>query len=103
LRVELEVDLGRRDKPASQHDKADKADNRRLDREERRLRQLALAYHIDHLIVSGQVDSLAEVARTCGVSRARVSQLIGRFEQQILAKSATRSSCRDQTCSEPCV
>ena len=46
-----------------------------LDREERRLRQLALAQHIDHLVVSGQVESLADVARMCGVSRARVSQL----------------------------
>jgi len=107
LRVELEVDLRRRDRPPQPRDGSDKVEKLRLDREERRLRQLALAQHIDHLVVSGQVDSLAEIAKLCGVSRARVSrarvsQVIDLFEQQFLAKSVTRSSCGDRTCSEPC-
>ena len=75
MRVELKVNLRRRDRQPPSNDRADKADNRRLDREERCLRQLALAQHIDQLVVTGQVESLAEVARMCGVSRARVSQV----------------------------
>ena len=42
----------------------------------RRARNLALAYWIDSLIRSGQVKSLAAVARNCGVSRSRVSQVM---------------------------
>jgi hypothetical protein len=75
VRVELEIDLRRRDRPAPLSGKAEKAEKRRLDREERRLRQIALAYHIDHLVVTDQVESLAEIARMCGLSRARVSQV----------------------------
>lgn len=39
-------------------------------------RQLALAYHIEALIASGEVKDIAHVARVAGVSRARVSQLL---------------------------
>ena len=35
------------------------------------------AYWIDGLVRSGQVADLAEVARMCGVSRARVSKVVG--------------------------
>ena len=89
LRVELEVDLRRRDRTTVPYGKADNADRRRLDREERRIRQLALAQHIDHLVVSGRVDSLADVARMCGVSRARVSQVIDLLEQTTLSQTTS--------------
>jgi hypothetical protein len=69
------------------------AERRRLDRELAQLRarnghgyheqlerlearQLALAYHIDGLVRSGQVANFAAVAGTCGVSRARVSYVM---------------------------
>ena len=78
MRVELEVDLRRRDRQPPPSGHADNAEKLRLDREERRLRQLALAQHIDYLVVTGRVDSLADVARMCGVSRARVSQVKNR-------------------------
>ena len=77
MRVKIEVDLRGRVRRLQSSDKANRATVRRMDREERRLRQIALAQHIDHLIVTGQVGSLAEIARMCGVSRARVSRLIG--------------------------
>lgn len=51
-----------------------KAEQLRRDRTARKARNLALAYWIDELIRSGQVESLAAVARMCGVSRARVSK-----------------------------
>ena len=41
----------------------------------RRLWYIALTRHIDHLIETGEVASLAEVARMCCVSRARITQL----------------------------
>ena len=39
-------------------------------------RQLALAYHIDALIASGEMKDIAHVARVAGVSRARISQVL---------------------------
>ena len=35
----------------------------------------ALARHIEDAVDSGEFESLAAVARVCGVSRARVSQI----------------------------
>ena len=43
---------------------------------DRQLRWLALALHIEDLVLSGQAASYAEIARICGVSRARVNQLV---------------------------
>ncbi len=51
-------------------------ERRRLDREPRNARNLALAYYIDGLVRSGEVADLAAVARLCGVSRALVSKVI---------------------------
>lgn len=45
-------------------------------------RNPALAHCINELIHSGQVESLADVARMCGVSRARVSQIVDPFSSQ---------------------
>ncbi len=39
-------------------------------------RRLALAYHIEALIASGEMMDIAHVARVAGVSRARVSQIL---------------------------
>ncbi len=83
LRVEFKVPTGRRRAPRPEP--GAKAENQRLDRAARRARNLALAYWIDGLVRSGQVESLAAVARMCGVSRPRVSQvarLIGRTREE---------------------
>ena len=55
----------------------EKAERLRQERAARRARNLALAYYIDELIRAGEVKDLAAVARMCGVSRARVSKVIG--------------------------
>ena len=46
-------------------------------RAERRLYFIALARHIEEAVDSGEYESLAEIARRCRVSRARISQLVG--------------------------
>ncbi len=74
LRVEFKVAVGkRRVKP----DPPDRAELQRQDRAARRARNLALAYWIDGLVRSGEVADLAALARMCGVSRARVSVVVG--------------------------
>lgn len=76
LRVEFRVELGNR-RPGPKPEAGAKADRQRLDRAARRARNLALAYWIDGLIRSGEATDLAAVARMCGVSRARVTKLVG--------------------------
>jgi hypothetical protein len=44
-------------------------------RAERRHYFIALGRHIEDAVDSGQFESLAAVARACGVSRARLSQV----------------------------
>lgn len=43
---------------------------------ERRLWYIALGREIEDAVASGRLESFAEVSRACGVSRARVTQLI---------------------------
>ncbi len=76
LKVEFRVDLGQRP-PAAKPEPGAKAERQRRDRTTRRARNLALAYYIDGLIRSGQLADLAAVARTCGVSRTRVTVVTG--------------------------
>lgn len=52
------------------------AERRRQNRAARKARNLALAHYIDALVRSGEVADLADVARMCGVSRARVSKIM---------------------------
>ena len=61
MRIELDVDLSRRVEPPLASDDATRAEQLRLTRENRHLRRIALAQHIDHLVQSGQVESYAEV------------------------------------------
>jgi hypothetical protein len=75
LRVEFRVDLGKRP-PAPKPELGAKAERLRVDRAARRARNLALAYWIDGLVRSGQAADLAAVARMCGVSRSRVTQVV---------------------------
>lgn len=75
LRVEFRVELGNR-RPVPKPEPGAGAERQRLDRAARRARNLALAYWIDHLIRSGEVADLAAVARICGVSRARISNVV---------------------------
>ena len=77
MRMELEVDLRpARPETAAVETPEAKAEKRRRDRKERRLRRIALAQVIEAKIADGEFADLADVARRCGVSRARVSQLI---------------------------
>jgi hypothetical protein len=75
LRVEFRVELGNR-RVVPTPEPGAKAERQRVDRAARRARNLALAYWIDGLVRSGQVANLAQVAKMCGVSRARVSKII---------------------------
>lgn len=75
LRVEFPVELGKRS-PVPKPAPGNKAERQRVDRAARKARNLALAYWIDGLIRSGRVADLAAVAEMCGVSRARVSNVV---------------------------
>lgn len=75
LRVEFRVELGNR-RTVPKPEPGAKVERQRQDRAARKVRNLALAYWIDHLIRSGKVADLAAVAKMCHVSRARVSQLV---------------------------
>ncbi len=78
LRVEFKMAASnRRPVPKPEPDPATRTERRRLDRAARRARNLALAHYIDALVCSGEVADLAAVARMCGVSRARVSKVVG--------------------------
>ena len=77
LTVEFRLAIARRPEPKPVPEPGVKAERQRMDRAGRRARQLALALYIDSLIRSGEVADLAAVARMCGVSRARVSKVVG--------------------------
>jgi len=77
LTVEFKLAIARRPEPKPVPEPGVKAERLRVDRAARRARQLALAYWIDELIRTGVVPDLAAVARMCGVSRARVSAVVG--------------------------
>jgi hypothetical protein len=77
LRVEFRMAIARRPEPKRKPEPGVKAERVRVDRAARRARNLALAYWIDGLVRSGEVEDLAGVARMCGVSRARVSAVVG--------------------------
>ena len=77
LRVEFKLAIARRPEPKPVPEPGVKAERLRVDRAARRARNLALAYWIDGLVRSGEVADLASVARMCGVSRARVSKIMG--------------------------
>jgi hypothetical protein len=80
LTVEFKLAISRRPEPKPVPEPGVKAERVRVDRAARRARNLALAHYIDHLIRSGEVADLAAVARMCGVSRARVSAVVGLLE-----------------------
>lgn len=81
MRVELSVNL-RHGKPVLEAKKKPvinleaKAEKWRRDREDRWLQRLALAHVVAHAIDCGEFTDMAAVARRCGVSRARISNLV---------------------------
>lgn len=75
LRVEFKVALGNRRCVAKPAPGTKRAGQRR-DRADRKARNLALAYWIDHLVRTGREPGLAAVALNCRVSIARVSKLV---------------------------
>jgi hypothetical protein len=87
LRVEFRMAIARRPEPKPGPEPGVKAERLRVDRAARRARNLALAYWIDGLIRSGEVEDLAAVARMCGVSRARVSKVVGLLETPIAGQN----------------
>jgi len=78
--VELKVNLGPEQKPASparpSNRKAQEAAASR-DRENRWLRRIALARVVARAINDGDFADMANLARHCGVSRARLSNVVG--------------------------
>ncbi len=75
LTVEFALPTGTSRRPKPQP--GEKADRQLQDRAARKARNLSLAYWIDGLVRSGQVEDLASLARLSGVSRARVSKVLG--------------------------
>ncbi len=81
LRVEFKMTVAsRRPAPKPEPDPTTRTGRRRQDRAARKARNLALAHYIDSLVRSREVADLAAVARMCGVSRARVSKVVGLLE-----------------------
>jgi hypothetical protein len=79
MRVELDVDLrpaGPALKPKPVVDPEVVAENRGRAREERLLRRIALAQVVETRIAAGAFADMADVARRCGVSRARMSTIM---------------------------
>ncbi|MBK9304488.1 MAG: hypothetical protein IPM94_11510 [bacterium] len=77
LRVEFKMAASnRRPVPKPKPTPEAAVERKRQDRVARRARNLALAYYIDGLVRSGEIADLADVARMCGVSRARVSKVV---------------------------
>ena len=79
MRLEIEVDLKTRKNNSGrqQHESASLASNRsHRTSEERRLRRIALARAIFAAISRGEFVDMADVARQCGVSRARISHVM---------------------------
>ena len=72
MRVEVTVDWG--SAPKRKQAEPDTPSIPRS-RAERRLYFIALGQHIEDLVSSSHAESLAEIARICSVSRARVSRL----------------------------
>ena len=101
--------------PAPKPPPGARAERQRQERAARKARNLALAHYIDSLVRSGEVRDLAAVARMCGVSRARVSRVVGLLEatgqvpwgtlgstlprkKQCLAASSGRAASRRSGC-----
>ena len=74
MKVEMTVDWDNQPNNRKQQTNAQPAEPPRS-LAERRLWYIALGRHIDDMIDTGQADSLADIARMCCVSRARVSQI----------------------------
>lgn len=96
LRVEFKMAVSnRRPVPKLKADPATRTERRRVDRAVRKARNLALAYHFDGLVRSGEVADLASLARMCGVSRSRVSKIVSLLalpavEQELLFNGSRR-------------
>lgn len=94
LRVEFRVELGKRPAAPKPQPEA-KAERQRRDRAVRRARNLALAHWIDHLIQVSEVTDLADAAKMCGVSRARLTAITEGLslslplQEEILADAST--------------
>ena len=109
LRVEFRMAVARRPEPKPVPEPGVKIERQRQGRAARRARNLALAYWIDSLIRSGEVEDLAGVARMCGVSRARVSAVISllgmpeaKHEHWLLAASSPPSRVSSDVLDSSC-
>ena len=78
MKVEMKVDWDRLAKPKARRVKsAGPVLEPPRSRAERRLWYIAVGREIEAGVGSGRFASYADAARRCGVSRARVSQMIG--------------------------
>ena len=71
----MAVELGPKQRGLVAEDR-DHLDHKVLRAHDQQLRWLALAIHIEDLVLSDQIKSYADIARLCGVSRARVSRIL---------------------------
>ena len=78
MRMEMIVDLGANRKK-QQADQTSSRPPGQPSSREKQLYWLALALHIEELIISGEQKSYAEVSRSCRVSRARITTLMAIF------------------------
>jgi len=74
VKIEVNVNWANCDEAKQQQRKST-----RTSHADRRLWFIAVARHCEELINTNQVDSHAEIARMCGVSRSRISQVLGRI------------------------
>jgi hypothetical protein len=84
VRVELKVNLSPERCPASPARPPDRQTREAaasLDRENRRLKRIALARVVARAISDGDFIDMADLARRCGVSRARLSNVVGSLYQ----------------------
>lgn len=85
MRVEMGVEF-RSERRAREAEAQEPSDHEISRSRDRQLYWLALAMHIEELVLSGQVKSYAEIARMCDVSRARVSTVAGMLGMAVVAK-----------------
>lgn len=92
MRVEMVVDFGG-GRNKHQADRTEPRSSGRPSASEKKLYWLALALHIEDQVSMGKISNYAEVSRQCGVSRARVTNVVDLLglptseQEQIMGRS----------------
>jgi predicted DNA-binding protein (UPF0251 family) len=90
VKIEMKVDWDKVKKPRKRMSKPNVHPGIPTSRSERRLWYIAIAREIEARIHDGRFISMAEAAKLCGVSRARVSQL---QSAQLNNSNSPQSNC----------